>query len=486
MASVTSLGIGTNGLNLEDLVTKLVAGERTPITQLQSRTDTLKTQLSSYGKLQSALSAVRDAAAKLTKPDTWGASTATSSDASSVSVTATSSAALGSLAISVSQLASAQTVASNVLPASPASIGQGSITIELGQWNTGQSAFTAKDGATAITINIGDGEDQLSQIRDKINAANAGVTASVVTDSSGTRLVMRSTSTGEANGFRVSVNDNDGNSGDSAGLSALAFDPAAGITSMTQKAAAANAHAMINGVDVNSATNTLTTAVDGLSINLLKKTAADSDVTVTVGQDKDSIKKAITDFSTAYSSMMTLLRDQTKAVPLAKGSTAASTSGPLQGDATAVGLQYQLRSIVGGTSSLGGSLSRMADIGLDPGVNGAITINATKLDAALAKPEELKQLFMGLDSGNADNNGLAQKLRTFADGALSTDGSLTSKQTGIQSRITGNDKRSEELESHVSLVETRLRARYSALDTQMSQLNSLSTYVTQQMALLNK
>ncbi|CAN5298263.1 flagellar filament capping protein FliD [soil metagenome] len=480
MAAITSLGIGTNGLDLESLVNKLVAGERTPITQLQSRTATLKTQLSSYGKVQSALATVRDAAAKLTKPDTWGASTATSSDTSSVSVTATTGAALGGLAISVSQLATAQTVVTGVQPASPAAVGQGSITVELGKWNADQSAFTSKAGVTAITIDIASGEDQLTQIRDKVNAANAGVVASVVTDSSGSRLVMRSSSTGEDNGFRVSVNDADGNSGDATGLSALAFDPTAGVTSMTQKLAASNAHAMVNGVDVNSATNTLTTAVDGLSIGLLKVTSGD--VSVTVGQDKDSIKKAVTDFATAYSALMSLMRDQTKAVPLAKGSKDVSQSGPLQGDATAVGLQSQLRNIAGGSSTLGGTLSRLSDLGLEPGTDGTLTVNATKLDAAIARPDDLKKLFMGLDSSNADNNGIAQKLRSFADAALGTEGTLSSRQTGLQTRITNNGTRSTELEAHVGLVEARLRARYNALDTQMASLNALSSYVTQQFA----
>lgn len=478
MATITSAGIGS-GLDIESLISKLVSAERTPIIQLQSSTTKLQTQLSSYGKVQSALATMRDAAAKLTRPDTWGGSVASSSDAASVTVSATTATgAASSVAVQVSRLASAQSVASKVLPASPAAIGQGSITIELGAWNTDQTEFTAKDGLTAITIEIGEGEDQLSQIRDKINAARPGVVASIVTDSSGSRLVMRSSETGEANGFRVSVNDADGGSGDDAGLSALAFDPTAGITSMTQKLAAGNAVAKLNGLDISSATNNLSGVVDGLNITLLRTTTGD--VNLSVGPDKEGIKKAVTEFATAYNAMSQLLRDQTKAVPPTKGSTTASQSGPLQGDSTVISLQSQLRSLAGTSTTLGGSLTRLSDIGLEPGTDGALKTNTTKLDAALGNLDNLKQLFMGVDTGNTDNNGIAQKIRSFGDQALGTDGRLTSRQTGLQTRISGNSKREDEMEARVALTETRLRARYTALDTQMAKLTSLSSYVSQQ------
>jgi len=481
MPTITSTGIGS-GLDIETLINKLVALERTPITQLTTQTNKLQTQLSSYGKVQSALATLRDAAAKLTRPDTWAATVATSSDASSVSVTTSSTggsaATAGNVSVQVSKLATSQTVASKVLPASPGSVGQGSITIELGQWNADQSAFTAKDGVTAITVDIGAGEDQLSQIRDKINAARPGIGATVVTDSNGSRLVLRGNDTGEANGFRVTVNDADGNSGDDTGLSALAFDPSAGINTVNQKLAATNAAATVNGIDISSASNSLTGVVAGLNINLLKTTAGD--VSLSVGSDSVGIKKAITDMATAYNSMATLLRDQTKAVPLARGSTDSSQSGPLQGDTTVVSLQNQLRSMVGSSSTLGGSLARLTDIGLEPSATGTLTTNDAKLTAALGNLDNVKQLFMGLDTGNPDNNGLAQRLRSLGDVALGTEGRLSSRQTGLQSRISDNGKRNGELEARVALTETRLRARYTALDTQMAKLTSLSSYVTQQ------
>lgn len=473
MATITSAGIGS-GLDIEALVSKLVAAERTPITQLSSKIDGLKTELSSYGKVQSTLATLRDAASKLTSPATWGGTLATSSAPTSVAVSAGAGAAIGNVTVDVKQLASAQTLVSSTSYASATTtIGQGSLTITLGAWakdaDGNVTGFTDKAGATPVTINIADGQDTLTGIRNAINAANAGVTASIVNDASGARLTLRSTATGEVNGFRIDAGG---------GLADLGYDPRVGVTSLIQTLPAQNARALINGIDVSSESNSLKEAIDGLNITLLSTTTVPA--SVAVSQDKDSIKKVIADFTTAYNAVNALLREQTKYDPAAK------TAGPLQGDSTAVGLQNQLRGIMGGTTSLAGSIGRLAQIGLEPGSDGNITTSDTKLNTALGDLDSLKKLFMGLDSADANNNGFAQRIRTYIDGALSTDGRVSSKQAGLQKLIDNNNKSIDKLEDRAALTEARLRARYTALDTQMSKLNGLSNYVTQQLAQLNK
>lgn len=474
MATISSAGIGS-GLDVESLVTKLVAAESTPITQLSQKTDGLKTELSSFGKVQGVLATLRDAAAKLTSPTTWAGTLATSSDSTAVSVSASDGAAIGNVSVQVNQLASAQTlVGTTTYASSTATVGQGSLTITLGAWSTdattGATSFTDKAGATPVTVNIGPGQDTLGGIRDAINAANAGVTASIVNDASGSRLTLRSMATGETNGFSIAA---------SGGLADLGYDPRVGVTSLIQTLPAQNARALINGIDVSSESNSLKEAIDGLNITLLKTTTIPA--SIAVSQDKDSIKKLVTDFTTAYNAVNALLRDQTKY------DAGSKTAGPLQGDSTAVGLQNQLRSIIGGTTSLSSSFGRLAQIGLEPGSDGNITTSDTKLNSALSNLDGLKQLFMGLDSsGNSSNDGFAQRIRSYVDGALGADGSLSSRQSGIQTQISNNDKRQAELQAHVDQTEARLRARYSALDTQMAQLNGLSSYVTQQLAQLSK
>jgi hypothetical protein len=121
----------------------------------------------------------------------------------------------------VQKLASVQTLATAVQPATTA-LGGGTLHIELGTWGTGQTSFTAKAGATAVDVTVA-ATDTLADVRDKINASGAGVTALVMTDSSGSRLLIRSNATGVVNGFRTSVTDADGSNTDAGGLSALAY-----------------------------------------------------------------------------------------------------------------------------------------------------------------------------------------------------------------------------------------------------------------------
>ena len=415
MATITSAGIGS-GLDIESLVSKLVSAERTPITQLTQKTEGLKTELSAFGKVQSSLAALRDAAAKLTSPSTWSGTLATSSDPTSVSVSAGAGAAVGNVSIEVSKLAQSQTLVSGTpYASSTTTVGQGSLTITLGAWGSNNTTFTDKAGATPITINIGDGQDTLTGIRDAINSANAGVTATIVNDANGARLSLRSVATGETNGFRIEA---------SGGLSSLGYDPRVGVTSLIQTLPAQNARALINGIDVSSESNSLKEAIDGLNITLLKTTTIPANVSI--GQDKDSIRKLITDFTAAYNAVNALLREQTKY------DAGAKTAGPLQGDSTAVGLQNQLRGIIGGTTSLAGSLGRLAEIGLEPGSDGSLKTSETKLNTALGDLDSLKKLFMGLDSNDSNNSGFAQRIRTYIDGALSTDGRVSSRQAGLQ------------------------------------------------------
>ncbi len=474
MPSITSAGIGS-GLDIESLIGKLVAVERTPINQLKTHTDGLKTQLSAYGKIQSSLAAMRDAAAKLTKPDTWAASMGSSSDATAVTVSPGASAPTSNVAVTVNRLASAQSIASKVLPLG-VPIGQGSITIELGSWTEAEApdlpTFAQKAGTTSVTVNINDGNNSLAQIRDQINAAGAGVQASIVTDNSGTRLVMRSSETGASNGFRVKVADGDGLIDDQ-GLSALSYDPAEPMAFMTRNQLAGNADVMLNGLKVESESNTLKDSIDGMTINLLK--ASTSEINLTIGPDKESIKKAINDFATAYNSVATLMTEQTKY-------DAANKKGAtLQGDSSVVGIQFEMRGLAGGTSAVGGKFSRFSEIGLDPSSGGVFKTDTSKLDAALGDLASLKKLFMGAGDSNSNNMGLAKQLQSFADQALGFNGRITNRQSGLQKAIDSDGKSAERLETKVSLTETRLRARYTALDVQMGKLNGLSTYVTQQL-----
>lgn len=474
--TISSPGL-SSGLDVDGIIQKLVALERQPITNLQTDAKKLSSKLSSWGQVKSAMSTLRDAALAMNKSDTWGAKIATSGD-NSITVSADATAAAGSYSVEVLNTASSQSLATNKYFASDSAVvGTGTLTIQMGTWNADQSAFTADSSRAALNITIGSGENTLAGIRDKINAAGGQVTASIVTDSSGSRLVLRGPS-GESNGFTVGVSgDSTGTDTDADGLSALAFNPASGVNSMAQSQAAADAKVKINGLTVTSKTNEIT-AVNGVSIKVSQKTT--TPIGVSVDTDKESISKAITAFATAYTAVANLIKTQTAY------NSETKVAGTLQGDATARTLQSQLRTLVGSDSGASTVYKRMSDIGLSVQADGSLTVNSSKLNTALSSGlAEVKKLFANSDVSNAANDGMSQRMRALADNVLGAEGSVTTRSAGIQSSIDRNNDRQEELEDRVAKVEARLRAQYTALDASLAQLNSLSTYVTQQLSVLN-
>ena len=474
MATISSIGIGS-GIDVNSVITQLIAVERVPLTTLQTESTSLQTRLSTYGKMKSAMSALRDAAAALAKADTWGQTTGSSSDASAVGVTTTTSTRAGQYTIEVQKLASGQSNVTGTYASADALVGEGSLHIQLGTWNSNQTAFTA--AGAAVDVSVGPPAESLAQLRDKINASNAGVTASVLTDASGARLVLRSTATGAANGFKLSVNDSDGNNIDGVGLSALAFDPSAGILTMAQALAAANATATLNGLPISSASNTLTNVVDGLTIALNKVTTAP--VQLSAAQDTPGIRKAMDSFVSAYNDLNKLITDQTKYDPSNK------KRDNLQGDSAALSIRTLMRNTLGTNSTASSVFTRVADVGLDVQTDGSIKVNEAKLSSAMANLAEVKKLFSNADLVTPANNGLGLLMRNMGDQILSTDGTLKTRQDGLQKRIDLNRTRQEKMTDRIADVEKRLRAQYTALDRQMASLNGLSGLVTQQLNAYN-
>jgi flagellar hook-associated protein 2 len=325
-------------------------------------------------------------------------------------------------------------------------------------------------------VTIGPEDNTLQKIADKINGAGAGVLASVVHDTNGYRLSIRSKDTGLENGFKIATtNAQDGGGVDIGNLGALGYDPSTGTGAMELKQDGQNAKAKINNLDVESASNTMSNVVDGLSLTLTKTFATAVDVTVT--SDTDSIKKAITDFATNYNSLVGYLRKQTAYNADTK------KAGNLQGDRTAINLMYQLRTLTGGNGGNSSVFTRLTDIGLEPQKDGTLKVDNTKLGKAVGNLDELKKMLSN-DAGGGSADGVGRKFKNYIDGMLGDDGPLDAKTEGLNARIKANQDQQDRLEDRVSAYEKRIRAQYEALDTQMAQLSGLSSYVSQQMKLL--
>jgi flagellar hook-associated protein 2 len=470
--SISSPGIGS-GLDVNSIIAGLMKVEQAPLTQLKSQATSIQTTISAFGTVQSTMSSFRDAAAALALPSTWNATTGSSSDSSAVSVATSAGAAAGNYAIQVLGLAAAQSTVSGTFASSDALVGAGTLHVDLGTWSSGQSSFAAKAGATGVDITV-TATDTLATLADKVNSAGAGLTASVVNDASGARLVLSSSTTGTGNAFRVTASDADGSNTDAGGLSALAFDPAGGTTTTTLTQAAADASATINGLSVTSATNSLGNVLSGLTVNLSKVTT--SPVQVSVAQDTAAIKKSVQGFVDAYNALSSLLSTDLKY------DSSTKAAGPLQADSAAVSLQRQLRNMIGSSSTASSVFSTLSQVGLQVQTDGTLQINDTALTSALANPTELKKLFTNVDTANPGNDGVATQSRSFGDSVLGSDGLLTTRVGGLNTKLADNQKDQDAMTARLAATQARLQAQYTALDTQMASLNTLSSYITQQIA----
>lgn len=475
VGSISSAGLGS-GLDVNSIVASLMAVESRPLDILKEQATGLNSKISTLGKLQSYFAALQDKSSALTSSTLWSATTATSADPAAVKVTTGSSAAAGSYSVQVDKLASGQTVTSTALPSSTSTLNDGTLTIELGTWSgTPINAFTAKTGTNPVAIAIGPTETSLESIRDKINAAGAGVVASIVNDVSGARLSIRSKDTGAENGFRITAAEtvDDGNA--ATGLTALAYDAAGGASQMTSAQSAANAQLTVNGIPITSASNTLANVLDGLTINLFKETT--SAVDVTVAADTESIKQKVTDFVSAFNDLANYMRTQ-----MAYNADSKS-GGALQGDQSAVSLLNRLRGVINVASTASGTWSRLSEVGISMKGDGTLAVDSTKLTNGLGNLPELKKLF-ATDGADTASTGFMRRFKELADAALGADGVFETRSLSLKDMLKRNSRTQDSLQVRLEQTEARLRKQYTALDATMSRLNGLSSYLGQQLKAL--
>ena len=474
MATISSPGVGTNGLDVKSIISQLVTLEKRPLDTLKLQAATVNTKISAFGQIKSLVSTLQDAAGKLTSVTGWNGVATTSSDSKFVSATAVGGTLPTTFSVEVQSLAKAQATASAALLPVGGALGSGTLRLELGKWSVAPASFTPGSGQPVdITISA---SDKLSDVASKINGANAGVTASVLSDASGERLLLRSKSTGEEFGFRLSVMENGdtdpqsaGNT-DATGLSRL-------VNGATVTQAAANAKATVNGIAVSSATNTFASTISGVTFKAEQVTTAPIDITVS--KDNSAIQSNIDGFVKAYNAINQLLQDATKY------DAATKSAGLLQGDSTAVALQNSLRNAIQSVTTGGGAFQRLADIGITQQLGGDLVVDSSKLTKALSEnPDDVKNLFRNTGGGSAD--GIAVQLKALTTNLLSNDGFFKSKDATLQLSLKRNSQDQTRVNEKVEAFEKRITQRYNALDTQLSSLNGLNAYISQQVTAWNK
>jgi flagellar hook-associated protein 2 len=490
MATLSSLGIGS-GLDANNIVSQLVALEKQPLNMLKAKANVVQARMSAFGQIQSQFAALSDVVSRISAAGVWAGRSATSTNNAAATISAATTAQATSFSLDVDVLAQSQSVSSSTLTAG-AAVGAGTLTLRLGSWSGGGAAFTAAAGSADVPITIS-ATDKVSDIATKINAANAGVTATAFNDGTSDRLLIRSNSTGVVGGFRIQATDADTTDTDDAGLSRLAFDPAfspaygmagAGIPVQYGQ----DAKARINGLAVTSSTNTLSGNIPGVTINLTATTTTGygtpgevkAPISMAVKTDTTPAVKNVQDFVKAYNTLSQSLSDMTKY------DAASQTAGPFQGDSVVVGIQNVLRSMMGSVNGAGGVYQRLSDVGVQLQRDGSLSINSVKLSTAANNGTALQELFTA-DNVDPLTDGFAVKFAAFTKGALnSTSGSLSNAAKALQRQLDTNSKEQDRVTQRAAAVETRLKKQYSALDAKMGSLSALNAYVAQQVTLWNK
>lgn len=378
--TISSPGVGSN-LDVNSIVSQLMTVERRPVTLLDRKEAGYQAKLTAYGNLKSALASFQSAMSGLNSVSRFQSLSATPADATVLTASANSTAAPGSYTVQVNQLAQAQTIAATGQTSADATIGTGAtttLTFEFGTISGGTLTDGVYSGATFTpdaaqatgTVTINSTNNSLQGIRDAINAANIGVSATIVNDGGATpyRLVLASSSTGASKSMKISV------AGDATLQGLLGYDPAA-TQNLTQGSAAQNAALTVNGIAISSASNTISGAIQGVTLSPVKA----GTTTLTVARDTAAVQSATAAFVKAYN-------DVNKTLTSLSAYNAATKQGAiLQGDSTVRTLQSQIRSALGSTlTGSSATLTSLSQIGIALQKDGTMALDATKLATAIA------------------------------------------------------------------------------------------------------
>ena len=457
--AISSAGIGS-GLDVAKIVEQTVAAEKTPLKKLEYKAEGIQTQISTYGEIKSLTSKLGDIVSKLTRDSAWNGVSISSSNPT-LSGTMTGIAATGTYNIQVTDLAQAQTTALG---------GAGGIALAKDQAMGAAGTIKLTMGTESKDIAI-ESSDTLTKIATKINEAGMGIQASIVTNVDGQeRLMLRSKETGTDKAFTVDL---------SSAPTALRQTP-------TQDAQ--NAKVKLNGMDVESSSNTFANTIPGMSFTVSEVTSTAA--TLNVKADTEAMKKNIQEFVDAYNELNDLLTKSTKSVRTADGKLDPSVQkegvGTLQGDSATVSLQNSLRMLTQGISGSTGGLTRLAEIGIQMQEGGKLSTDTTKLDKALTNLEGLKGLFANKADALGQGGGIAVNFKNFTDKLLAFDGTLNTKSDSLESKLKSNTAEQDKVNKRADTLEKRLYAQYSALDTKMASLNALNAYVSQMVTTWNK
>lgn len=452
MGISSGVGIGS-GLDIGSIVQKLVAADGQPVTDfLNLRQQQAQTRLSALGTLKGALSAFQIVTDSLKTSTVFDSMTVTSANSSVLSATAGTGAVAANYSIAVTALAQAQSKVTTAGYAGTDTFGSGTLSIGVG-------------AVAPVTVNITAGvNDSLSGIASAVNSANTGVTASVVNVTGGSKLIFTSNSTGATNTISVT------------GTSTLVGTVAGGLTAfngdgLTTQTAAQDASFTVNGMAATSTSNTVSSVISSVTLNLNSTSA--TAVNLSVALDTTAISKKVGDFVTAYNNVQNVMKS------LGGYDSGTKTGGDLLGDATLRTVSEQIRRDVGNpVTTATGNYNTLFMLGVQVDRYGVMSVNQTTLSTAItSSSSSLKGVFSSTD-------GVAVRLSNDLKTYLQAGGLFDSQTTSLNKTLSDVSSKRLDLENRLSLLQANLQKQFYAMDQLVGSMNTTGNYLSQQLSKL--
>ncbi|MCG7537116.1 flagellar filament capping protein FliD [Pseudoalteromonas sp. OOF1S-7] len=459
MPLITSAGVGS-GLDLESIIKASVDAENIPKMQaFVKKEESLKVELSALGEIKSAISKLNDTVEKLADPDNFGKRVANITQPTSgdiISVTPTSDISVGNFDIAVKQLA------------------QGSRAV------SADGAYTSIDdvvSATGGTLTFGAGADNsftldvtagmtLGELRDAINASetNFGVTANIVNTgtAAGSKLILTSNVSGSGNDLTV-TNDN-------AELDKVSIGTTGGMTIATDDAAR-NAIITVDGLEIQSDTNTFKDAVQDMTIKALAKSEGDDTngydtASLNVDYDRESVNTLIDEFIANYNNLIGNIGFQTR------------IGKPLNGDSSMRTLSDQLVTGLSTTLTDAGPFETIFDIGLGIDKDGYLE----KSTLVRSLNEAMDSNYDDIGTAFAGEGGVAKQLESLLGNYIDSSGLIKDREDSLNGQLSDLEDDVENHEYRMTSLEERLRKQYAGLDVLIAQMQQTQSYLGAQLA----
>lgn len=472
MANISGITTTSSSIDVNSIVTQLMATEQKPLARLDTQTASYQAQLSAYGSLKSTLGSFQSAMSSIATGASLLAMKATSSDTSALSAAATASAVPGTYAMEVVHLAKQQKLVAAGKAGTATNIGSGTITFDFGtvsgtltngQYGPGAGYLSSGTGTKTVTIDSS--HMTLAGIRDAINAADIGVTATIVNDGSAVsppyHLVLTPTQPGAASSMKISVTDDPGGTGLSEFLN---HDPE-GTQNLSEVQSAVDAQLKVDGLTITRASNTISDVIEGVTLTLSNPTS--SPISLSVARDTATATSAAQSFVDSFNALAKSVKS------MISFDTTKNKLGVLQGDGIAMSLSAALRSTLATAAAGAGSYTTLSPVGIAFQKDGTLALDAARFQSALASnPADVATV----------TQHYANAFDQYASNLLQSVGPLSKRTEGINSTLSRIASARDKETARLAAVEQAYRTQYAALDVMLSSMNSTSTYLTQQLA----